>query len=220
MVVTHNIPSARAIGDELALLAEGSILARGTAAELDRSATRWFRRSCDRKDLDDACCAIDWYRRLRGRGTSDLRAWAVYDRRSPIYVCRPVRGIAEFAEVSGLQTGAAVRVNGMDAGEVTDIAIPPSPAGRFQVRMRLREDLRQLVRADSVASIRTDGIVGGRFVQIEAGSEHAPAVADGGAIKGREPFEFADLLERGTRRSSTSTPPSRLQADLHELMGL
>lgn len=38
VVVTHNIPSARAIGDELALLAEGRIVARGTPEELDRSA--------------------------------------------------------------------------------------------------------------------------------------------------------------------------------------
>lgn len=37
VVVTHNIPSARAIGDELALLAEGRIVARGTAAVLDRN---------------------------------------------------------------------------------------------------------------------------------------------------------------------------------------
>lgn len=37
VVVTHNIPSARAIGDELALLAEGRIVARGAPAVLDRS---------------------------------------------------------------------------------------------------------------------------------------------------------------------------------------
>jgi phospholipid/cholesterol/gamma-HCH transport system ATP-binding protein len=36
-VVTHNIPSARTIGDELALLHEGRIVAQGTATELDRS---------------------------------------------------------------------------------------------------------------------------------------------------------------------------------------
>ena len=35
-VVTHNIPSARAIGDELALLHQGRIVARGTVAALDR----------------------------------------------------------------------------------------------------------------------------------------------------------------------------------------
>ncbi len=37
IVVTHNIPSARMLGDELAMLHEGHIIARGTAAELDRS---------------------------------------------------------------------------------------------------------------------------------------------------------------------------------------
>ena len=35
-VVTHNIPSARAIGDELALLHQGRIVAQGTVAALDR----------------------------------------------------------------------------------------------------------------------------------------------------------------------------------------
>jgi phospholipid/cholesterol/gamma-HCH transport system ATP-binding protein len=36
VVVTHNIPSARAIGDELALLHAGRLVARGSASELDR----------------------------------------------------------------------------------------------------------------------------------------------------------------------------------------
>ena len=37
VVVTHNMPSARAIGDELVFLDRGRVLARGTAAALDRS---------------------------------------------------------------------------------------------------------------------------------------------------------------------------------------
>jgi phospholipid/cholesterol/gamma-HCH transport system ATP-binding protein len=37
VVVTHNIPSARHVGDELAMLHEGKLIARGTAAELERS---------------------------------------------------------------------------------------------------------------------------------------------------------------------------------------
>ena len=48
VVVTHNIPSARHIGDELAMLHEGRLIAQGTAAELDRSAdplVRAFMRS-------------------------------------------------------------------------------------------------------------------------------------------------------------------------------
>ena len=48
VVVTHNIPSARTIGDELMLLHEGRIVARGTTAELERSSdplVRAFMRS-------------------------------------------------------------------------------------------------------------------------------------------------------------------------------
>ena len=37
IVVTHNIPSARTVGDELVFLHDGRILARGTAQELDES---------------------------------------------------------------------------------------------------------------------------------------------------------------------------------------
>lgn len=37
VMVTHNIPSARHVADELAMLHEGRVIARGTAAQLDRS---------------------------------------------------------------------------------------------------------------------------------------------------------------------------------------
>jgi len=36
VMVTHNIPSARHVGDELAMLHEGKVIARGTAEEMDR----------------------------------------------------------------------------------------------------------------------------------------------------------------------------------------
>jgi phospholipid/cholesterol/gamma-HCH transport system ATP-binding protein len=38
IVVTHNIPSARKLGDELVMLHEGRIVARGTVADLEASA--------------------------------------------------------------------------------------------------------------------------------------------------------------------------------------
>jgi phospholipid/cholesterol/gamma-HCH transport system ATP-binding protein len=37
VVVTHNIPSARVIGDELAMLSDGRIVAQGTVEDLDKS---------------------------------------------------------------------------------------------------------------------------------------------------------------------------------------
>jgi phospholipid/cholesterol/gamma-HCH transport system substrate-binding protein len=104
------------------------------------------------------------------------------------------RVYAEFKQVAALDTGAKVRVAGVDAGEVEEIRVPEGPSGRFRVRMRVRSDLRPLIRVDSIALIQNDGLVGNKFVQIQTGTEAAPAVADGGTIQSREPFDIADLM--------------------------
>ena len=103
---------------------------------------------------------------------------------------------AEFASVAGLDNGAIVRVGGLQAGEVQTIQIPASPSARFRVRMRLRGDLRQLIRIDSLASIQNDGLVGNKFVQIEPGTDGSPIIEEGGTIRSREPFDLADLLQQ------------------------
>jgi phospholipid/cholesterol/gamma-HCH transport system ATP-binding protein len=36
-MVTHNIPSARHVADEMAFLHEGKVIARGSAADLEQS---------------------------------------------------------------------------------------------------------------------------------------------------------------------------------------
>ena len=104
----------------------------------------------------------------------------------------------EFARLGQLEQGATVRVSGLDAGEVTEIRIPRSPAEKFRIEMRVREDVRQLVRADSVATTQTEGLVGSIYVHIAAGSEEAAEVADGGTIPSREPFQIADLLQQAS----------------------
>ncbi|MCA1559144.1 MAG: MlaD family protein [Acidobacteria bacterium] len=103
---------------------------------------------------------------------------------------------AEFSNIAALENGSTVRVAGMDAGEVETIHVPTGPTGRFRVKMRLREDLRPLIRLDSVAAIQNDGLVGNKFVHIEAGSEGSAAVLDNGTIQSREPFDLANVLEK------------------------
>ena len=103
---------------------------------------------------------------------------------------------AEFSRVAGLQNGAIVRVAGLDAGEVEAIDLPASPSGRFRVRLRVRRDVHQLLRLDSVASIQNDGLVGNKFVQVNAGTDESPMVPEKGTIQSREPFDLADVMDR------------------------
>lgn len=104
---------------------------------------------------------------------------------------------ADFGNVTGMVVGTSVRLAGLDAGEVLGIVIPAYPGERFVVRMRVREELRPLVRTDSVAAVLTDGLLGAVFLQIRSGSAAAPQVVDGGAIRGVDAIEIADLIEEG-----------------------
>lgn len=102
----------------------------------------------------------------------------------------------EFARITGLQPGAIVRVSGARAGSVSEIRAPRQPAGKFRVRLEITRELHPLVRTDSVASIETEGLVGGSYLAISAGSAGAPQAGPESTIPGQEPFEVADLLQQ------------------------
>jgi phospholipid/cholesterol/gamma-HCH transport system substrate-binding protein len=104
----------------------------------------------------------------------------------------------EFSKVSGLIDGAKVRVSGRDAGEVLEIQNPPRPSAKFRVKMRVSESLHQLVRTDSVVTLQTDGVVGNKFLQVNAGSDSAPMARPNTTLPSREPFDFTDLLEQAS----------------------
>jgi phospholipid/cholesterol/gamma-HCH transport system substrate-binding protein len=104
---------------------------------------------------------------------------------------------SEFVDLAGLTNGAKVRVAGMDAGQVLAISVPDSPAARFRVKWRIDEKLRGLVRADSVATIDTEGIVGGTFLSVRQGSAQAAQARARATIPSKEPMELSELLSRG-----------------------
>lgn len=128
---------------------------------------------------------------------------------------RTTLGHAEFARISGLQPGAPVRVSGMPAGRVEDIAVPPGPGGKFRVSFAIRDDLHRLVRTDSVATIQTEGLVGGTYLSVSAGTAQAAQLPEGGTLQGREPFEMADLLEQmGGTLTMVNDTIEKLRADV------
>jgi phospholipid/cholesterol/gamma-HCH transport system substrate-binding protein len=109
-----------------------------------------------------------------------------------------VEYFAGFSNLAGLSKGAKVRVGGLDAGEVMAIDVPDSPASRFRVRWRVAANLRGLVRNDSLATIDTEGVVGGTYLSVRPGTARAPQAAALATVPSREPTELAELLEQGS----------------------
>ena len=109
---------------------------------------------------------------------------------------RSFKVYAEFSKITGIQNGGKVRVAGMDAGTVTYIAVPLRPEGKFRIYFRITENLHPIVRQDSVASIQTDGLLGNKYLQIDAGSAESQLARNDSMIQSKEPFDWGDLMDQ------------------------
>jgi phospholipid/cholesterol/gamma-HCH transport system substrate-binding protein len=101
-----------------------------------------------------------------------------------------------FTKITGLQPGAIVRVSGAKAGTVKEIVPPSRPSDKFRVKLEITDELHPLVRMDSIASIETEGLVGGSYLAVGTGTDQSPVAPENATIPSREPFEIGDLLQR------------------------
>jgi phospholipid/cholesterol/gamma-HCH transport system substrate-binding protein len=73
--------------------------------------------------------------------------------------------LAEFDNISGLKYGASVEIAGVPIGQVSKIELKDPAA---LITLRLDQSIK--IRDDDIASIRTKGIIGDRYVKISRGS--------------------------------------------------
>jgi phospholipid/cholesterol/gamma-HCH transport system substrate-binding protein len=83
-----------------------------------------------------------------------------------------------FQRIQGVEVGTPVRILGRNAGEVESVDLPDTPTGPVLLRLRIDGKLRKLVRADATAQIVTEGMVGGKVVEVTPGSDNAAEVAE------------------------------------------
>jgi len=76
--------------------------------------------------------------------------------------------------VSGLGKGTTVRYNGIEVGRVAELNFDPNDPKKVQVVMQIDPKLQ--IHADSVASIASQGLTGGSYVEIDGGSKKAPVL--------------------------------------------
>jgi len=74
---------------------------------------------------------------------------------------------AEFDNISGVKTGADVQVAGVVVGSVRDISLTDDEVARaaLQVNKSLK------VPVDSIASVKSQGIIGDKYIQLTLGGD-------------------------------------------------
>jgi phospholipid/cholesterol/gamma-HCH transport system substrate-binding protein len=74
--------------------------------------------------------------------------------------------------VTGLGKGTAVRYNGIDVGRVDSLQFDPNDPQTVIVTMQMQPNLN--IREDSEASIESEGLAGGSYVEISGGTANSP----------------------------------------------
>jgi phospholipid/cholesterol/gamma-HCH transport system substrate-binding protein len=103
---------------------------------------------------------------------------------------------AQFANVSGLLDGADVRVGGVHEGTIQAIHLPSQPDGQVTVLMELDSKTHRVVKKDSRAAIKSEGLLGDKYVEVSFGSEGTGDVKDGDTIASEPPLDISDVIKK------------------------
>jgi len=111
--------------------------------------------------------------------------------------------VTYLPEVDGLNVGGPVSLDGVQVGNVESIAmamprpgVVPDPNRSVEIRIRVSEQYKDYIRADSTASLVTQGFLGERTVTVHRGFT-GRVLQDGEELSGTEEKAVRAIMDRG-----------------------
>jgi phospholipid/cholesterol/gamma-HCH transport system substrate-binding protein len=99
---------------------------------------------------------------------------------------------AEFDNVSGLKVGAVVEIAGVNIGKVARVELGKQSLA--EVTMLINQDIK--ITEDAIASIRTQGLIGDKYIKIIQGADEE-MLEEGGVIFDTESaIDFEELVSK------------------------
>jgi phospholipid/cholesterol/gamma-HCH transport system substrate-binding protein len=99
---------------------------------------------------------------------------------------------ADFPSVGGLKAGSSVEIAGVEVGRVNAIVLDKDFQAR--VHMTIRPDVK--LQDDSIASIKTKGLIGERYIRISPGGSDKVIAPNGRIREVEPPVDFEELLSK------------------------
>ncbi len=98
---------------------------------------------------------------------------------------------ARFANVSGLKEGATVEIAGVTVGKVSKIRL-----NDYEADVELLIDPEVKLQEDIIASIRTQGIIGDKYIKIKTGGAEEYIENDGEILETESAIELEELVSK------------------------
>jgi len=98
---------------------------------------------------------------------------------------------ADFPSVGGLKSGASVEIAGVEVGRVESIGL-----NDYQAHVVLRLNSNVQLQEDSIASIKTKGLIGEKFIRISPGASEKLIKAGGRIREVEAPVDLEELISK------------------------
>ena len=111
---------------------------------------------------------------------------------------RKSRYTIHFVSTAGLSRGASVQLNGVDVGQVAAVDLPATVSEEgITVVISVDRRFEIHIREDSLARIKTLGLLGDKFIELTAGTAAAAQIAAGGEIPAAPATDVDKLIASG-----------------------
>ena len=97
----------------------------------------------------------------------------------------------DFPSVGGLKAGSAVEIAGVEIGRVESIGLADYQA---RVTLRVRSGIK--LQEDVIASIKTKGLIGEKYIRISPGGSEKIIPPNGRIREVEAPVDFEELLSK------------------------
>ena len=98
----------------------------------------------------------------------------------------------DFPSVGGLKAGSNVEIAGVEIGKVQAIGLSDDYQARVTLRLRSGIKLQE----DSIASIKTKGLIGEKYIRISPGGSEKIIGPNGKIRETEAPVDFEELLSK------------------------
>ncbi len=98
---------------------------------------------------------------------------------------------ADFPSIGGLKAGSTVEIAGVEIGRVEAIGLVD-----YQARVTLRINAGVKLQDDSIASIKTKGLIGEKYLRISPGGSERIISPNGRIREVEAPVDFEELLSK------------------------
>jgi phospholipid/cholesterol/gamma-HCH transport system substrate-binding protein len=100
---------------------------------------------------------------------------------------------ARFNSVTGLRSGSTVTMLGLEVGRVGSMTMDQEKQMAL-VELKVRKNIK--VYDDAIASIKTEGLIGDKFVNIDAGGAGSPLKPGDTIVDTESPADIMDLVSK------------------------